>query len=118
MKRSLLLCVALLGTAASLPAVAADMGTMKMDGMEGMDGMSTKATVAHGVGVVKAIDAKAGSVTLAHGPIAELHWSAMTMPFTVADAKLLAGLKVKQKVAFTFRAEGSTNTITEIKPVK
>lgn len=118
MKRSLALCVALLGAASSLPAVAADMGNMKMDGMDSMDGMSMKATVAHGVGTVKAIDAKVGSVTLSHGPIAEVHWSAMTMSFSVADTKLLADIKVNQKVAFTFRSEGGTNTITEIKPVK
>lgn len=118
MKRSLLLCVALLGSAASLPTVAADMGNMKMDGMEGMDGMSMKATVAHGVGVVKAIDAKAGSITLSHGPVAEVHWPAMTMAFKVVDAKLLAGIKVNQKVAFTFRSEGEMNAITELKPAK
>lgn len=93
-------------------------GNMKVEGVEGIDGMSMQSTVAHGIGVVKAGDAKAGSIILSYGPIAELHWSAMTMPFVVADDKFLAGIRGKQKVVFTFCAEGGTNTITEIKPVK
>lgn len=118
MKRSLPLCVALLGTVTSLPTVAADRGNMKMDGMEGMHSMSREATVAHGVGLVKAIDAKANAITLSHGPVEEVHWPGMTMTFKVADAKLLAGLSVNQKVAFTFQLEGGQSTITELKPVK
>ena len=43
-----------------------------------------------GTGVVKKIDAKTGSVTIAHDPIKALNWPAMTMPFKVADKALLA----------------------------
>ena len=39
---------------------------------------------AQGVGVIKAIDAKSQSVTLAHDAIPALKWAGMTMPFKLA----------------------------------
>lgn len=56
-----------------------------------------------GAGVVKKIDAKAGMVTIDHGPIKALNWGAMTMPFKVSDASLLNGLKVGAKVSFQLK---------------
>jgi Cu(I)/Ag(I) efflux system protein CusF len=53
-----------------------------------------------GTGVVKRIDAKTATVTIDHGPIKALNWGAMVMPFKVADAGLLKGLKVGSKVSF------------------
>lgn len=103
---------------ATTPTKAAttdDMAGMKVDKMSDMD--SPKAVVAHGVDVVNAIDTK--SITIAHGPIAEVGWPAMTMAFPVADTKLLAGIKVGTKVGFTFSSESmANNTITELKVVK
>lgn len=65
-----------------------------------------------GTGVVKKIDAKTGSVTIAHDPIKALNWPAMTMPFKVADKALLAKVKVGAKVRFDL----SGQTITAIRP--
>ncbi|MBB3890144.1 Cu(I)/Ag(I) efflux system protein CusF [Phenylobacterium haematophilum] len=65
-----------------------------------------------GTGVVKKIDAKTGSVTIAHDPIKALNWPAMTMPFKVADKVLLAKVKVGAKVRFDL----SGQTITAIRP--
>ena len=41
-----------------------------------------------------------GKVTLRHGPLANLDMPAMTMVFTVADKKLLDGIKQGVKVRF------------------
>ena len=65
-----------------------------------------------GTGVVKKIDAKSGSVTIAHDPIKALNWPAMTMPFKVADKALLAKMKVGAKVRFDLRGQ----TITAVRP--
>ncbi len=88
-----------------------DRGNMKMTS-------STDAKVAHGVGVIKSIDAKADMITLNHQAIKELKWPAMSMGFKVANPKLLSGLKVGQKVTFELKTEGAKEIVTVIKPAK
>lgn len=66
-----------------------------------------------GAGVVKKIDARGGVVTIDHGPIKALNWGAMTMPFKVADASLLSGLKVGAKVSFQLQGQ----KIVSIRPI-
>lgn len=51
-------------------------------------------------GTIKKIDAAAGRVTIAHGPLENLHMSAMTMTFKVQDAKWLEKFKPGDKVRF------------------
>ena len=68
---------------------------------------------AQGVGVIKKLDMKSGSVTLQHGPIAALGWPAMTMSFK-AEPGLLQGLKVGEKVNFTVKS-GATPEVVAIK---
>jgi Cu(I)/Ag(I) efflux system protein CusF len=93
-----LVLAALAALAVSGPALAqADHDMSKMPGMA----MPAPAG-AQGSGVVKKIDAKAGAVTLQHGPIAALSWPAMTMAFK-ADPALLKTVKVGQQVAFTVK---------------
>lgn len=105
----------LLATAAVLaiggPALAQqhDMGAMA-----GMDMKASAPAGAQGSGVVKALDLKAGSVTLQHGPIAALKWPAMTMAFK-ADPSLLKTVKVGQKVTFTIKP-GATPEVIAIAP--
>ncbi len=53
-------------------------------------------------GMVEEVDAKSGTVSLSHGPVASLKWPAMTMEFKVANAALLTALKPGAKVAFEF----------------
>ena len=65
-----------------------------------------------GVGVVKKVDAKAGTVTLHHDPIKALNWPAMTMPFKVADKALLDKMKPGAKVLFQLEGQ----TITDVRP--
>ena len=52
-------------------------------------------------GVVRAVNAQAGTVTIAHGPIAALNWPAMTMAFPVQSPALLNGVAVGAQVHFT-----------------
>ncbi|NGM50907.1 copper-binding protein [Caulobacter sp. 602-2] len=58
------------------------------------------ASAIEAVGVVRAIDAKAGKVTLAHDAIPARKWPPMTMAFKVADPALLKDLAVGTKVRF------------------
>jgi Cu(I)/Ag(I) efflux system protein CusF len=69
---------------------------------------------AQGAGVIRKLDPKAGSVTLQHGPIADLGWPAMTMAFKT-DPALLKDLKVGQSVAFTVKA-GAPPEVVAIQP--
>lgn len=63
---------------------------------------SLEAPVTHRArGTLRAIDATQGSVTIAHGPVAELKWPAMVMPFRI-DAVQLKGLAVGDAVEFEF----------------
>lgn len=57
-----------------------------------------------GQGVVKAVDGKAGKITIAHGPIKALNWGAMTMAFK-ADAAVLKGVAAGDKIAFTLKGQ-------------
>ena len=62
-----------------------------------------------GSGTVIDADAAKASVRLEHGPIPSLKWPSMTMPFTVADRKQLAGVKPGDTVEFELRAEPETD---------
>jgi membrane fusion protein, copper/silver efflux system len=56
----------------------------------------------HAQGTVKAVDAKSGTVSVAHEPVASLKWPAMTMDFIAANAALLAEMKPGAAIAFEF----------------
>lgn len=64
------------------------------------------ASAIEAVGVVRAIDAKAGKITLAHDAIPARKWPPMTMAFKVADPALLKDLAVGTKVRF--KLDGQT----------
>lgn len=56
-------------------------------------------------GTVINVDHANGRVTIAHEPIAELQWPAMTMPFRLADPQALHSLTVGERLRFTLRAK-------------
>ncbi|MBL8772397.1 MAG: copper-binding protein [Phenylobacterium sp.] len=58
-----------------------------------------------GSGVVKGVNAKAGTVTLHHGPIPALKWPAMTMTFK-ASPEVVKTAKTGKSVTFTLNAAG------------
>ncbi|MBT9470776.1 MAG: copper-binding protein [Phenylobacterium sp.] len=109
---------AALALAVAAPALAQPAGDMKtMPGISGAQGADhTSMTMADGTGVVTAVDAKAGTVTIHHGPIAKLSWPAMTMAFKASPPTLLQGVKVGQSVAFTLMQMGGSTTLTAIQP--
>jgi Cu(I)/Ag(I) efflux system membrane fusion protein len=72
----------------------------------------------HAEGTVEEVDAKAGTVSLAHGAIASLKWPPMTMEFKVANAALFNALKPGAKVDFEFVERGPGEwVITSVKAV-
>jgi Cu(I)/Ag(I) efflux system protein CusF len=101
-----------LALAAAVAAiVAAPAFAQPTDSTPGMS--SEVAKTAEGVGQIKSVDAKAGSVTLHHGPIASLGWPAMTMTFKAAPDALRAA-KPGQTVKFTLQTPD--NLIVAIQP--
>ncbi len=74
-------------------------------------------TVHQAEATVDDVDAKAGTVTLNHGPVANLKWPAMTMEFKVANSALLKDLQPKARVTVDFveRQKGEW-VITGVKP--
>ncbi|WP_024303470.1 copper-binding protein [Pseudogulbenkiania sp. MAI-1] len=104
-----ILFAAAFGLTAMLPAQATDMGMTSTAKPAGQ--------MARAEGVIKALDAKAGTVTLAHGAVQELKWPAMTMAFKLAKPELAKGLAVGKKVTFEFQSQGMSAVITAIKVI-
>lgn len=102
----------LIQTALVVFAVSAA-GTGVAAQMPNMPGMA-QAADAKGVGVIKSIDQKAGTVTIAHEPIKELNWPAMTMPFKVAQPALLENKAAGNKVEFALRGKDMSATIISL----
>ena len=104
-----------LSVSATGMVLAAEMPGHSMEGMH----MTAPAAAQtnQSVGVVKAIDAVRGLVTLAHEPVPALNWPAMTMPFTIS-AELAKGIQVGQRVNFEFTAKGMNGTISKIAVAK
>jgi Cu(I)/Ag(I) efflux system protein CusF len=110
-----LVLVATAAIALASPAFAQSGGTMNgMSNMQGMDHGSM--VMAEGEGTVKAVDLKAGTVTIQHGPISALKWPAMTMTFKASSPALLQGVSVGQVVAFKLMQMGGAVTLTAIQP--
>lgn len=78
-------------------AIAADMKDMSMS--------KPAVDQAQGVGVIKAVDPQAGTVTIAHEPIKAFEWPSMTMKFKVIDSAMLKNVVVGNKVKFTLQGK-------------
>jgi len=104
---------------ASSHATAQHTGMADMKGMEDMENSSTSAAqkkVTHQTAaVVKAADAKKGTVVLAHEPVASLNWPAMTMEFSVEDKALFSKLIVGKKVTVEFVQQGKQYVIVAVR---
>lgn len=89
-----------------------------MKGMDmGKDAMKgDKARMTHSaVGVVKKVDAKAGTVTIDHEPVKSMNWPKMTMAFLVKDKAMLQQVGEGRKIKFEFEARGNDHVITTLK---
>jgi Cu(I)/Ag(I) efflux system protein CusF len=92
-------------------------GAAAADDMANMKGMSaTAGKQGQGAGVIKAIDANAGTLTVQHGPIPAVSWPAMTMTFKATPPTLLTGLKVGQTIGFDTTVHGMAAEITAVRP--
>ena len=69
--------------------------------------------IAKGTGVITALDAKAGRVTLDHEPMPEIGWPRMTMTFA-ADPALLADVEPGDRVAFDLTLDRGLGVITAL----
>ena len=72
--------------------------------------------VGHGTGRVTAIDAAAGTVTIAHRSIPEAHWPAMTMTFA-SSTVVLNGIAVGDHVSFDLNVWGGHGEVTAIRKI-
>lgn len=109
-----------LATLALVPAAYAaemnHMDNMPMDhqGMKNMPMQQEQvAQTASATGTVKKVNAEQGTLTIAHGPVPELQWPAMVMPFE-ASAEQIGQVKEGDEIAFDFTAEGMKYRITSL----
>ena len=110
--KKLIPCGLLAALFISTPLFAGDMAGMKMG-----DTAAAAAQSAQTTGVVNAIDAAKGKVTITHEPVPSLNWPAMKMGFKIKP-KLSSNLAVGQKVDFDFVMEGRVAVITKIVAAK
>lgn len=71
------------------------------------------ATSASTTGLVTAVDADAKTITIAHKPVPELQWPAMTMTFQAPDVDLSV-IKPGDQVSFEFTSTGMNGTVTSL----
>ncbi|MGZ3375000.1 MAG: copper-binding protein [Phenylobacterium sp.] len=64
------------------------------------------------IGVVKAIDAPTGRLTISYDAVESINWPAGTQPFPVAKSAMLQGVTVGEKVRFTL----DSGEIATLKP--
>ncbi|WP_341677264.1 efflux RND transporter periplasmic adaptor subunit [Niveibacterium sp. SC-1] len=81
-------------------APAAEQSAGAASGEHADHAAAAKPVAAKAHGRIEAIDAKAGSLTIAHEPIASLKWPAMSMDFGLTNSGQLKGLKVGDAVDF------------------
>lgn len=105
------------GVAAGHQVVAS--GQFLLDSEASLQGLMARSAAAPSyrtTGVV--VEIAGGEITLAHAPVPELKWPAMTMPFKLANPALARGLAPGQAVSFAFEAEGDEHRITAIEPTR
>ena len=124
MKRPSVLAALLTASLAVATCVAGqamnDMPMGNAKGSSAMKGMSdpAKAGTHDGVGVVKNVDPKKGTITLDHEAMPSLNWSAMSMTFA-ADKAVLGHVKPGDKVHFSVKespTKKGTYVVTSAKP--
>ena len=104
-------------TASEMAMPAAEHAAMAAPPKTAPDAMAQTVKVASATGMVESVDAAAGKIVIAHGPVDALQWPAMTMGFKAAPEQI-AAVKVGQKVRFEFQAQGMDATIAKIEPAE
>lgn len=102
--------------ALGLPSAGAYAQSSPSHADHGMPAKSEKRDATHkAAGVVKKVDGKSGTVSIAHEPVKSLNWPGMTMSFRVADKALLEKLAADKKIDFEFEQRGKDYIITSIR---
>jgi len=65
-------------------------------------GAAPKSASHQAAGTLDAVDAKAGTVTVTHGPVASLKWPGMTMDFMLANPSLTQKIKPGSAISIEF----------------
>ena len=105
------LLAVVLSMSAGTVLAQAGMKGMDMGGKPAAGAPATHQTTA----TVTKVDPRAGTVTLAHGPIPALAWPAMTMAFKVKDKRLFDKLSVGNKVDVELVRNGKDYAVTAVK---
>lgn len=100
--------------AAPVAFAAGSMNGMDMKGMDMKPSAESQQAPRPVAAEIKNIDAKAGKVTLKHGPIENLGMSAMTMAFPVKDRASLKNFKEGESVSVTFDKVNGNPTIVDM----
>ncbi len=90
-----------------------DIKQHKSMGNMNMEQSDPAAKTAEATGTVRKVNKDRGIVTIAHGPVPELDWPAMTMGFK-ATPEQLDQFKEADEVGFEFTSQGMSSTITTI----
>ena len=106
MKVFLSICILSIAMLAVIPAIAADPNA------DHHAASAKRAEMSHGT--VKKLDKAKGTITIAHGPLANLGMGAMTMSFKVEDATSLDQVKVGDTIDFVADNVGGALTITQL----
>ncbi|QHC49481.1 copper-binding protein [Billgrantia tianxiuensis] len=111
MKSSVLQLAVVMGLMVTAPVMASsDHGHGKHAGHGAMAGHAQQEMrTAEGVGIVRSVADDGSSVVLAHEPIAELRWPAMTMEMSLADPALAELVDAEDRVSFVLRQIGETD---------
>ncbi len=111
MKNSMLQLVVVMGLIMAAPAVASsDHGHGKHAAHGAQTGHEhQEMRTAEGVGIVRSIAQDGSSVLVAHEPIAELRWPAMTMELALADPALAELVNTEDQIIFVLRQTGETD---------
>jgi Cu(I)/Ag(I) efflux system protein CusF len=112
MKRMIIIALALALTACNKATDTAPKPAASNE-MTSMD-MSAAVKTGSASGKITALDKAGGTITIDHGPIPAVGWSAMTMGFK-ADPKILESVAVGDQVNFTLSLKGNDGTVTAIK---
>jgi Cu(I)/Ag(I) efflux system periplasmic protein CusF len=113
--RAHLLALATILTFTTVETASAQPAAKPMADMKGMPMSESATKTGKGTGLITEIDAKAGTVTIKHQPIAVLGWPAMTMGFKATPPTLLKGLKVGQKIGFDANQGSGLPEITAVR---
>lgn len=92
--------------------------TMSMPMMRASTPDSTAAAIPFVNGEVRKLDPTTGVIVLRHDEIPNLSMPAMTMGYAIADRKMLAGLKVGDRVLFRAEMVEGKATVTALRSLR